>query len=192
MKKNEEKFFSFLSNKCQFFLLLRLIMTSNKRYYNLYKTPSAFSDMLMESNGDVLTGLRFVGSDFRKDFEESDLSVFNDTRKWLEMYFSGQEPDFTPDYKVINQTPFRNEVYEILLSIPFGKVLTYGDIAKTIANNRKIEKMSAQAVGGAVGSNPICLIIPCHRVVAANNKIGGYGGGIQNKVELLKLEGAIF
>ena len=167
-------------------------MTSNKRYYNLYKTPSAFSDMLMESNGDVLTGLRFVGSDFRKDFEESDLSVFNDTRKWLEMYFSGQEPDFTPDYKVINQTPFRNEVYEILLSIPFGKVLTYGDIAKTIANNRKIEKMSAQAVGGAVGSNPICLIIPCHRVVAANNKIGGYGGGIQNKVELLKLEGVIF
>jgi methylated-DNA-[protein]-cysteine S-methyltransferase len=76
-----------------------------------------------------------------------------------------------------------------MLSIPFGNVLTYGDIARVIANNHNIPKMSAQAVGNAVGSNPICLIIPCHRVVGANNRLGGYGGGLENKKALLRLEG---
>lgn len=166
-------------------------MAANEHYYRLYQTPPAFSDIIMESDGEALTGISFIKADNHTDFIESDLPIFDDTQKWLDVYFSGRQPDFTPYYKVINPTPFRKEVYEVLLSIPYGKVLTYGDIAKIVANRRSIEKMSAQAVGGAVGSNPICLIIPCHRVIAANNKIGGYGGGVENKEALLRLEGAI-
>lgn len=167
-------------------------MGSSMHSFQLYKTPPAFDDMLMESDGEALIGLWFVNDEHHKDCVESDLPMFNDTRKWLDIYFSGREPDFVPNYKVVNPTPFCKEVYEVLLLIAFGKALTYGDIAEIVANRRGVEKMSAQAVGGAVGSNPICLIIPCHRVVAANNKIGGYGGGVENKKALLRLEGREF
>ena len=88
-----------------------------------------------------------------------------------------------------NITPFRKEVIDIMNNIEYGKLLTYNDISKIIAKNRNIKRMSSQAVGGAVGSNPICIIIPCHRVVGTNGSLTGYGGGINNKVELLKLEG---
>lgn len=127
-------------------------------FRRLYPTPPALSDIILESDGEALTGISFIKTDNHTDFTESDLPIFNDTRKWLDVYFSGRQPDFTPYYKVINSTPFRNEVYEVLLSIPYGKVLTYGDIAKTIAHTRGIEIMSAQAVGGAVGSNSIGII----------------------------------
>ena len=159
--------------------------------YN-YKTPNGFSDMLMNSDGVHLTGLCFEGSRDMKnhevDCEEKELPIFKETIKWLDIYFSGKEPDFTPKYKINNLTPFRKEVIEIMNSIPFGQTLTYNDISKIIAKNRGIRKMSSQAVGVAVGWNTICIIIPCHRVVGANGSLTGYSGGIKNKLALLALE----
>lgn len=149
--------------------------------------------MIMNSDGEYLTGLYFEGSrDEGKhilDCEEADLPVFRETCEWLDIYFGGREPDFMPKWKTDNLTPFRKDVQDIMLDIPFGKTIAYNDIAKEIAKKRGIAKMSAQAVGGAVGWNPICIIIPCHRVVGADGSLTGYGGGIKNKVALLDLEG---
>ncbi|AEV70224.1 methylated-DNA--[protein]-cysteine S-methyltransferase [Acetivibrio clariflavus] len=160
------------------------------KYY--YKTPDGFSDLLMTSDGEYLTGLWFEGSrglskNFA-DYEEKLLSVFEDTVEWLDIYFSGKNPDFIPKYKIENLTDFRREVIDMLLEIPFGETKTYGEIAKVIAKKRGMAKMSSRAVGGAVGWNPICIIIPCHRVVGANSSLTGYGGGINNKVALLRHE----
>lgn len=161
-------------------------------YKWLYKTPSEFDDILMNSDGEYLTGLCFIGSkDENKQIvncEEKELPIFKETRKWLDIYFSGKNPDFTPKYKINNLTPFRQECVYIMNTIPFGKTITYNDISKIIAEKRKIKRMSSQAVGGAVGSNPICIIIPCHRVVGTNGSLTGYGGGIKNKVALLTHE----
>lgn len=161
-------------------------------YKHTYRTPNGFTNMLMNSDGKYLTGLWFEKSrDSSKheiNCEEKELPIFEETSKWLDIYFSGKEPDFTPKYKIEGLTEFRKEVIDIMNSIPFGKTLTYNDISKTIAQNRGIKKMSSQAVGGAVGWNPICIIIPCHRVVGANGNLTGYGGGIENKVALLTLE----
>lgn len=161
-------------------------------YKWIYKTPNGFDDMLMNSDGEFLTGLWFIGSrDSIKhvnDCEEKQLSIFEETSKWLDIYFSGKIPTFTPKYKINNLTPFRQEVIDIMNSIPFGSTLTYSDIAKTIASKRKLKRMSSQAVGGAVGWNPICIIIPCHRVVGKNGNLTGYGGGINNKIALLTHE----
>ena len=157
-----------------------------------YKTPEGFTDMVMNSDGEYLTGLWFESSrDESKhelNCEEKRLPIFKKTCKWLDIYFSGKNPDFMPEYKIQNITPFRQEVVDIMNEIPFGEVLTYGDISKKIAKKRNIKTMSSQAVGGAVGWNPICIIIPCHRVVGANGSLTGYGGGIKNKVALLTLE----
>ncbi len=162
-------------------------------YKYIYKTPNEFSNMIMNSNGENLTGLWFEDSrDSSKhiiDCEEKDLEIFRETSKWLSLYFSGKNPNFTPKYKIKNLTPFRQEVIDIMNTIEYGKVITYNNISKIIAKKRGIKRMSSQAVGGAVGWNPICIIIPCHRVVGANGSLTGYGGGIKNKVELLKLEG---
>ena len=162
-------------------------------YIYTYKTPLQFSDLRMNSDGEYLTGLWFEGSkDSSKhetDCEEKELPIFRETCRWLDLYFSGKVPDFTPQYKINNLTPFRKEVSNIMNTIEYGKTLTYNDIAKMIAKCRGIEKMSAQAVGGAVGWNPICIIIPCHRVIGANGNLTGYGGGLKNKIELLRLEG---
>jgi methylated-DNA-[protein]-cysteine S-methyltransferase len=162
------------------------------QYKTTYKTPRGFSDMVMMSDGEVLTGLHFVDS--RKatrscrDCAAHDLPVFRETCRWLDEYFGGHAPDFTPPYRIDGLTPFRKDVIDVLLTIPFGKTTTYGDIAAAIAKKRGLKKMSAQAVGGAVGWNPICLVIPCHRVIGANGALVGYGGGIKNKVALLELE----
>lgn len=116
------------------------------------------------------------------------MPIFDKTSKWLDIYFSGENPDFIPEYKIENLTPFRKQVIDIMNKIPYGKTTTYNDIAKEIAKSRGIKKMSAQAVGGAVGWNPICIIIPCHRVVGTNGLLVGYGGGINNKIKLLEIE----
>lgn len=162
----------------------------NYKWY--YKTPDGFDNMMMNSDGKYLTGLWFLNSkDSSKHLlngEEKRLPIFEKTCTWLDIYFSGQEPDFIPEYKLNNLTVFRSEVTDIMNTIPFGSTLNYNDIAKKIALKRKIEKMSSQAVGGAVGANPICLIIPCHRVVGAKGNLTGYGGGLNNKIALLKLE----
>lgn len=161
-------------------------------YKWIYKTPNNFDNMLMNSDGKYLTGLWFIDSkDAAKHIincEEKDLPIFRETVKWLDIYFSGKNPEFTPKYKILNLTPFRQEVTNIMNSIKFGETMTYNDISKVIAQKRGLEKMSAQAVGGAVGWNPICIIIPCHRVVGTNGSLTGYGGGIKNKVALLTHE----
>ncbi len=139
-------------------------------YKWFYKTPEGFDDMYMNSDGDYLTGLWFVGSkDVSKhivDCKEKELSVFKETCQWLDIYFSGESPDFTPKYKINNLTPFRKEVIDIMNTIPFGSTLTYKDISKMIADKRKIKK----------------------RVVGSNGSLTGYGGGIKNKVALLTHE----
>lgn len=162
----------------------------NYRYK--YKTPDGFSDLIMNSDGEYLTALCFEGlgdiSKLCSDGEQKKLPVFEKTSEWLDGYFSGKVPDFTPEYRLSEITPFRARVYDIMKDIPYGKTVTYGYIASIIAEERGLARMSPQAVGGAVGSNPICIIIPCHRVVGADGSLVGYGGGISNKTELLRLE----
>ena len=161
-------------------------------YKQYYITPEGFDDMVMISDGQKLTGLLFEGSEDMQKFTlpqgETSLPVFDKTREWLDEYFDGKIPSFTPEFDISSYTPFQKRVTELMLEIPYGKTTTYGEIAKVIAAERGIVKMSSRAVGGAVGSNPICLIIPCHRVLGANNAITGYGGGISNKTALLNLE----
>lgn len=159
-------------------------------FLNEYLSPLGI--IRLESDGEYLTGLWFDKSkDSNKHMvnnEYKNLSIFDETKKWLDIYFSGFNPGFTPKYKV-KTTEFQKSVYEIMLKIPYGKTITYSEIAKEIANARGIKKMSAQAIGHAVGTNQICIIIPCHRVMGANNNLTGYGGGILNKIKLLELEG---
>lgn len=162
-------------------------------YKYIYETPKEFSNMIMSSDGEYLTGLYFEDAkNARKQneiYEEKELPIFKETSEWLDSYFIGKVPDFTPQYRIQGLTPFRKDVIDIMNTIHFGKTMTYGDISKMIAANRGITRMSAQAVGGAVGWNPICIIIPCHRVVGTNGKLTGYGGGIDNKAALLIHEG---
>ncbi len=159
---------------------------SKMRWIHRYRTPAGFDDILMGSDGKMLTGLWFQSF---WDGDDRMLPVFRDTDRWLDIYFSGRQPDFLPPYHMDSLTPFRKEVIDELLEVPFGKTTTYGDIAGNIALRQGIEKMSAQAVGGAVGWNPICIIIPCHRVIGSDGSLTGYGGGVQNKAALLRLEG---
>lgn len=152
-------------------------------YKSIYKTKNGLSDIILNSDGEYLTGLWFEGSKdsikHDENAKEEDLEIFKETKKWLDIYFSGKVPNFTPKYKINNIVIFRKEVIDIMNLIPFGETITYNDIAKEIAKKRGIKKMSAQAVGGVVGSNPICIIIPCHRVVGKNGKLSGYGGKIK-------------
>lgn len=108
--------------------------------------------------------------------------------KWLEVYFSGKNPAFTPDVE-LHGSPFRLEVWNLLKTIPYGETVCYGDIAKAIAERHGMTKMSAQAVGGAVGANPVSVIVPCHRVIGSDKTLVGYGGGLERKVFLLGIEG---
>ena len=157
-----------------------------------YTTPRGFDDLVMTSDGEVLTGLSFMGR-HKLDARETDCSqvklpVFQECRRWLDIYFSGRDPGFLPPYRLDGATVFRLEVSRLMLEIPFGKTVTYGELATAIARRRGMPKMSAQAVGGAVGWNPLCIIIPCHRVIGSNGKMTGYGGGLHNKVALLAHE----
>ncbi len=114
--------------------------------------------------------------------------IFDETKKWLDIYFSRKEPKFTPKLN-IRGSEFRKDVWKILLEIPYGKTLTYKAVAEKLVESKKYVRMSAQAVGGAVGANPISIIIPCHRVVGASGSLTGYAGGLDRKVKLLELEG---
>lgn len=161
-------------------------------YKKSYESP--FGEMIMASDGIALTALAFQGQKYYEkavpaDAEEVKLPIFDCTREWLDVYFSGQIPTFTPTIAT-RGTIFQEEVWEILKRIPYGQVVSYGEIAATIAEGRGLKRMSAQAVGGAVGRNPISIIIPCHRVVGTNGHLTGYAGGLDKKEELLKLERA--
>lgn len=159
-----------------------------------YHYDSPFGGITLASDGDALIGLWFDGQKYFGDtlsdkHEERALPVFDETIKWLDIYFSGRDPGFTPKIKML-ATSFRKRVWEIMLSIPFGRTMTYLEIARQIAGERGLESMSAQAVGGAVGHNSISLIIPCHRVVGTNGSLTGYAGGIDVKAGLLRMENA--
>ena len=156
-----------------------------------YRSP--LGGITMASDGEALTGLwfdeqkHFAATLSEKSSTKNDLPVFEQTRRWLDIYFSGQKLDFTPLLKP-KGSPFRQLVWEILLSIPYGKTMTYGEIARAIARKNGLERMSAQAVGNAVGHNPISLIIPCHRVLGAGGSLTGYAAGTDKKAALLQLE----
>jgi methylated-DNA-[protein]-cysteine S-methyltransferase len=120
--------------------------------------------------------------------EKGDTLAFHQTKDWLERYFAGKKPSASELPLAPIGGAFRQEVWEILRAIPHGKVVTYGDIAKMLAEKEGKASMSAQAVGGAVGHNPIGIVIPCHRVVGANGSLTGYAGGIAIKVRLLEHE----
>ena len=159
-------------------------------YISHYVSP--LGGITLASNGRELTGLWFDGQKYFGDTLPAnclnqDLPVFGTTRKWLDVYFTGQDPGFTPDL-CMETTPFRKMVWSIMLTIPFGKTMTYGEIARIAAREKGLSRMSPQAVGGAVGHNSISLIIPCHRVVGTNGSLTGYAGGIQKKVKLLEME----
>ena len=153
-----------------------------------YKTPKQFDDLKLVSDGEYLIEVSFIRNE--KKIINSDRRYFTDAIRWLDIYFAHKIPDFSPRYRIDDLTSFRKRVIEIMEKIPYGKTMTYGQIAEMIAKEKGIPKMSAQAVGNAVGFNPICIIIPCHRVMGAHNRITGYGGGIKNKAALLQLEAA--
>lgn len=161
-------------------------------YTHHYDSP--LGGITLASDGDKLTGLwfdeqKYFADTLEKEHEEKILPVFEETNRWLDIYFSGNAPDFTPPLRM-KTTEFRKAVWEIMLTIPFGKTMTYGEIAEKIAKQKGLSRMSAQAVGGAVGHNSISLIIPCHRVVGTNGSLTGYAGGIDKKVQLLTIEKA--
>lgn len=163
------------------------------QYISHYQSP--LGDILLAADETGLTGLWFEGQKYfalylDKEHAEKEVPVFEQAKRWLDIYFSGNEPDFQVPLHFTG-TDFQNEVWEILYSIPYGQTTTYGDIAKQLAARRGIARMSAQAVGGAVGHNEISIIVPCHRVVGANGSLTGYAGGIDKKIALLELEGAL-
>ncbi|MCM1285883.1 MAG: methylated-DNA--[protein]-cysteine S-methyltransferase [Acetobacter sp.] len=164
--------------------------TNYSKFISYYNSP--LGKITLASDGDNLTGLwfenqKYFGSNLADDCEYKKLPLFKQTEEWLDIYFSGKNPDFSLPI-LLKTTPFRQTVYEILLTIPFGKTMTYGEIAGIIANQKGIQKMSARAVGSAVGHNPVSIIIPCHRVVGKNGAVTGYAGGIDRKYKLLTLE----
>ena len=161
-------------------------------YTTEYASPLGV--MTLSCDGEAVTGAwfngqRYFGSVLPKETEKKETSLLRDAKRWLDVYFSGREPDFLPPLRY-DQTPFRKAVCDIMLTIPYGKTMTYGEIAAELAKRQGLSKMSAQAVGGAVGHNPISLIIPCHRVVGTNGSLTGYAGGVARKEKLLELERA--
>ncbi len=160
------------------------------QYTSQYHSP--LGEILIAADDIGLTGLWFVGQKYYalyldKENQEQETQILKDTKIWLDIYFSGQEPNFKLPLHFTG-TDFQNEVWEILYSIPYGKTMSYGEIANILAKRKGLERMSAQAVGGAVGHNEISIIVPCHRVVGSQGSLTGYAGGIDKKVSLLKLE----
>ena len=158
----------------------------------LYSTDysSPLGEMLIESDGEAICGVWFYGQkhfpSFENLIENDNLPIFRQVKDWLDDYFEGLNPKI--DFKLKPEgSKFRLKVWRILSEIPYGETLTYGEIASRISPT-----MSAQAVGGAVGHNPISILIPCHRVIGADVKLTGYAGGLDKKIELLKLEKIIF
>lgn len=165
---------------------------------SIWHFDSPLGRMWMSAEGPALTGLWFDDQARSVALAGEEhvvrwLPVFEETAHWLECYFGGQIPDFTPPL-ALHGTPFRQAVWEILREIPYGATMTYGGIAARLAQERAADgsatgkSVSAQAVGGAVGHNPIALIVPCHRVIGAGGKLTGYAAGLDRKTWLLQLE----
>ena len=134
-------------------------------------------------------GQKYFARDLPEKRIEQETHALAEARRWLDVYFTGKEPDFLPPLHPIGSA-FRQAVWTVLLQIPYGQTTTYGEIARQLAGTAGLSRMSAQAVGGAVGHNEISIIIPCHRVVGTSGSLTGYAGGIDRKVKLLELERA--
>ena len=164
----------------------------------LYSTSyaSPLGQMTLGSDGENIIGLWLAGQKYfaetAKDelMENADLPVFDLAKNWLDAYFAGKKPAISELPLAPKGGEFRQAVWKILCEIPYGQCTTYGAIAKQMAARLGKETMSSQAVGGAVGHNPISIIIPCHRVIGASGSLTGYAGGIDIKVKLLRHEGA--
>ena len=160
-----------------------------KTYYN-----SPVGKLFIASDGENIIGLCIEGQKYYLDKIEkegilkNDLSIFNKTKKWLDRYFKQEKPEISELSLMPEGNAFRQCVWEFLCEIPYGETITYGDLAKKVAEKLKKPSMSAQAVGNAVGHNPISIIIPCHRVVGKNGSLTGYAGGIDKKIKLLEIE----
>ena len=161
-------------------------------YTSTYTTP--IGDVLLASKNNELIGLWFEGQKYYLNSineemqEKDDEEILKKTKNWLDRYFKGEKPSIKEIKINPNGSDFRKEVWKILCKIPYGKTITYKEIAEKLAKERGLKSMSAQAVGGAVGHNPISIIIPCHRVVGSDGKLTGYAGGLDKKEYLLKLE----
>ena len=161
-------------------------------YTTHYSSP--LGDLLLACQDNALIGLWIEGqkyylSNFNDIMEENnDLEIFHQTKKWLDHYFEGKKPSIDELNLSFIGTDFRKKVWKILCEIPYGKTITYKEIAMKIAKEKRLEKMSAQAIGGAVGHNPISIIVPCHRVIGKNGSLTGYEGGVEMKQALLNLE----
>ena len=168
-------------------------MSVTSIYTNNYQSP--LGEIVIASDDTAITGLWLVGQrhfDIKVEgcITDKDLPIFDEVSRWLDIYFTGNNPGEIPAVRM-NGTPFQLEVWQILQAVPYGKLITYREIAELIAKKRGITKMSARAVGNAVGRNPVSILVPCHRVVGSDGKMTGYAGGIERKVKLLKLENAL-
>ena len=157
-----------------------------------YNSP--LGRIILTGDGDALTGLRFEDPAADRPVPDSirnekATAAFEETMRWLDLYFGGRDPGFTPKMN-LRGTAFRRTVWEILLTVPYGTTVTYGEIAARAAGWLNLPRTSARAVGGAAGHNPILLIIPCHRVIGADGSLTGYAGGVHRKAWLLDMEKA--
>ena len=160
------------------------------QYTSRYRSP--LGEMLLAADETGVTGLWFAGQKYfarhlDKEQVEKEIPLFATVKHWLDVYFAGSEPDLTVPLHFTG-TAFQNEVWGILCAIPYGQTTTYGEIAKQLAARRGLPHMSARAVGGAVGHNPISILVPCHRVVGLGGSLTGYAGGLERKRCLLALE----
>ena len=167
---------------------------NNKIYYKTeYKSPLGIITICCDEDEKVV-GLFFKNQKYFADnidgkiTENNNLKIFVTVKSWLDKYFAGKKPNIKEIPIKFIGNDFRKSVWKILYKIPYGKTVTYGDVAKQIAKQKDIAKMSAQAIGGAVGHNPISIIVPCHRVVGKNGKLTGYAAGLDKKKKLLELE----
>ena len=167
----------------------------SKKIYYKTTIESPIGEITLGSDGENLVGLRIEGQRYfgetvsNEMVINTDLNVFSITKDWLNRYFDGMKPQISELPLAPMGGAFRQTVWKMLMEIPYGEVITYGELAQKITDQRGGGRMSAQAVGGAVGRNPISIIIPCHRVVGVNGNLTGYAGGIQRKLQLLQHEG---
>ena len=161
------------------------------QYFDTYNSP--IGKIIITADETSLTGVWFSDGKFydrriETEYEKRKLPIFDTTKNWLDIYFLGHKPDFMPPINMLG-SDFRISVWKLLLKIPYGSTTTYSKLAEILAKEKGIKHMSAQAIGSAVGHNPISIIIPCHRVVGTDGSLTGYANGIENKFKLLNLEG---
>ena len=161
-------------------------------YTTSYASP--LGRIILGSDGERLTGLWFAGQRYfpREPMVDEDLSLFYAARTWLDAYFAGARPDPAALPLDPAGSDFRRLIWSLLQEIPYGQTTTYGALARKAAQRLGLESMSAQAVGGAVGHNPLSILIPCHRVLGADGTLTGYAGGLERKRWLLEHEGAVW